>query len=49
MDIGLARTFLEVVATGSFVGAAERLHLTQTAVSARVISPSEIMRPGSTA
>jgi DNA-binding transcriptional LysR family regulator len=36
MDIGLAKTFLEVVATGSFVGAAERLHLTQTAISARV-------------
>lgn len=36
MDIGLARTFLEVVATGSFVGAADRLNLTQTAVSARI-------------
>ncbi|HKU99393.1 MAG TPA: LysR family transcriptional regulator [Vineibacter sp.] len=36
MDIGLARTFLEVVASGSFITAAERLHLTQTAVSARV-------------
>jgi len=36
MDIGLAKTFLEVVATGSFVGAAGRLHLTQTAVSARI-------------
>lgn len=36
MDIQLARTFLEVVATGSFVGAADRLHLTQTAVSARI-------------
>jgi DNA-binding transcriptional LysR family regulator len=36
MDISLAKTFLEVVATGSFVGAAERLHLTQTAISARV-------------
>jgi DNA-binding transcriptional LysR family regulator len=36
MDIGLAKTFLEVVATGSFVGAADRLHLTQTAVSARI-------------
>jgi DNA-binding transcriptional LysR family regulator len=36
MDIGLARTFLAVVATGSFVGAAERLHLTQTAISARI-------------
>ena len=37
MDIGLAKTFIEIVATGSFVGAAERLHLTQTAVSARVL------------
>jgi LysR family transcriptional regulator, flagellar master operon regulator len=36
MDISLARTFLEVMAQGSFVAAAERLHLTQTAVSARV-------------
>jgi len=36
MDINLAKTFLEVVTTGSFVGAAERLHLTQTAVSARI-------------
>lgn len=36
MDIALARTFLEVVATGSFVGAANRLNLTQTAVSARI-------------
>lgn len=36
MDIGLARTFLAVVASGSFAGAAERLHLTPTAVSARV-------------
>jgi DNA-binding transcriptional LysR family regulator len=36
VDIGLAKTFLEVVAAGSFVAAAERLHLTQTAVSARI-------------
>jgi DNA-binding transcriptional LysR family regulator len=36
MDISLAKTFLEVVATGSFVGAADRLHLTQTAISARI-------------
>jgi DNA-binding transcriptional LysR family regulator len=41
MDIALARTFLEVVAQGSFVGAAQRLHLTQTAVSARVKSLEE--------
>ncbi|KCZ90375.1 LysR family transcriptional regulator [Hyphomonas jannaschiana] len=36
MDIEVARTFLEVVKTGSFVGAASNLHLTQTAVSARI-------------
>ena len=36
MDIDLARTFLEVANSGSFVAAAERLHLTQTAISARV-------------
>jgi DNA-binding transcriptional LysR family regulator len=36
MDISLARTFLEVVASGSFIAAGERLHLTQTAVSARI-------------
>jgi DNA-binding transcriptional LysR family regulator len=36
MDIDLAQTFLEVVSTGSFIAAAERLHLTQTAVSARI-------------
>lgn len=38
MDINLARTFLEIVATGNFLRAAERLHVTQTAVSARVQS-----------
>ncbi len=36
MDITLARTFLEVVSTGSFVVASDRLHVTQTAVSARI-------------
>lgn len=36
MDLHLARTFLEVAASGSFIGAAEQLHLTQTAVSARI-------------
>jgi DNA-binding transcriptional LysR family regulator len=36
MDINIARTFLEIVKTGSFVGAAANLHLTQTAVSARI-------------
>ena len=41
MDIALARTFLEIAARGSFVAAAERLHLTQTAISARVKSLEE--------
>ena len=36
MDIDRARTFLEIVHTGSFLKAAERLHVTQTTVSARV-------------
>ncbi len=36
MDLNLARTFLEVAGSGSFIAAAERLHLTQTAVSARI-------------
>jgi DNA-binding transcriptional LysR family regulator len=36
MDINVARTFLEVVKTGSFVNAASNLNLTQTAVSARI-------------
>jgi LysR family transcriptional regulator, flagellar master operon regulator len=36
MDTTLARTFLEIVSTGSFQKAAERLHISQTAVSARV-------------
>ncbi|RIK96545.1 MAG: LysR family transcriptional regulator [Proteobacteria bacterium] len=36
MDIELARTFLEIVRSRSFVRAAERLNLSQTAVSARV-------------
>lgn len=36
VDIDRARTFLEIVHTGSFLKAAERLHVTQTTVSARV-------------
>jgi len=36
MDIQLAKTFLEVVSTGSFVAAAKRLFVTQSAVSMRV-------------
>jgi DNA-binding transcriptional LysR family regulator len=36
MDITLIRTFLEVAASGTFVGAAERLYVTQSAVSLRI-------------
>lgn len=36
MDIDLARTFLEIVSAGTLNKAAERLHLTQATVSARL-------------
>ena len=36
MDTELARTFLVVVATGSFVAASNRLHVTQSTVSTRI-------------
>lgn len=36
MDTELARTFLTVVAAGNFVSAAERLHVTQSTISARI-------------
>ena len=36
MDIELARTFLEVVESGSFIEAADRVHVTQSTVSMRI-------------
>jgi len=46
MDIASARTFLEVIKTGSFVGAAANLNLTQTAVSARIrVLEDQLDRP----
>ena len=36
MDTELARTFLTIVAAGNFISAAERLHVTQSTVSARI-------------
>ena len=36
MDIDRARTFLEIVHCGSFLRAADKLHVTQTTVSARI-------------
>jgi DNA-binding transcriptional LysR family regulator len=44
MDINLARTFLEIVETRSFQRAAQRLHVTQTSVSARVRTLEELLR-----
>jgi DNA-binding transcriptional LysR family regulator len=43
MDITLARTFLEIVAAGNFIRAAEKLHVTQTAVSVRVQTLEELL------
>jgi DNA-binding transcriptional LysR family regulator len=43
VDINLARTFLEIVSTRNFARAAERLHVTQTAVSARVHALEELL------
>ncbi|MFC3073296.1 LysR family transcriptional regulator [Shinella pollutisoli] len=43
MDIDRARTFLEIVHTGSFLKAAERLHVTQTTVSARIRTLEEAL------
>jgi DNA-binding transcriptional LysR family regulator len=46
MDVNVARTFLEVVKTGSFVNAAAKLNLTQTAVSARIrVLEDQLDRP----
>lgn len=38
MDIEVARTFLEITRSGSFIAAASRLHVTQTTVTARIAS-----------
>ena len=36
MDIELAKTFLDIARSGSFIATAERLHVTQTTVTARI-------------
>jgi DNA-binding transcriptional LysR family regulator len=41
MDSEFARTFLAVVTAGNFIGAADRLHVTQSTVSARIHSLEE--------
>ena len=44
METELARTFLTVIAAGNFIGAAERLHVTQSTVSARICTLEEQLR-----
>lgn len=36
MDIELAKTFLEIMSAGTFIEASERLHVTQTTITARI-------------
>lgn len=43
MDTELARTFLTVVAAGNFIGAAARLHVTQSTVSARIHALEDLL------
>jgi LysR family transcriptional regulator, flagellar master operon regulator len=43
MDIELARTFLEIVSTGSFARAADQLHVTNSTVTMRVKTLEEIL------
>ncbi|WP_244493967.1 helix-turn-helix domain-containing protein [Mesorhizobium sp. Root172] len=38
MDVELARSFLEIVSSGSFIRASRRLNVAQTTVSARIRS-----------
>ena len=46
MQVELARTFLEIATTGSFVAAADRLHVTQSTVSTRIRAlEQELGRP----
>src|SRR3954462_8500580 len=46
MDIELARTFLEIVSTGSFIKAADRLHVAQPTLSASVrLLEQQLRRP----
>ena len=46
MDITLARTFLMVAETGSFIEAARRMNVTQSTVSARIkVLEGQLGRP----
>ncbi len=43
MDITLAKTFLAIADTGSFVEAAESLHVTQSTVSSRIKALEDLL------
>jgi DNA-binding transcriptional LysR family regulator len=43
LDTELARTFLTVIAAGNFISAAERLHVTQSTVSARIHALEDLL------
>jgi DNA-binding transcriptional LysR family regulator len=43
MDINLFKTFLEIARSGSFIGASERLNVTQTTVTARIKNLEEYL------
>jgi DNA-binding transcriptional LysR family regulator len=44
VDTELARTFLAVVSAGNFVAAADKLHVTQSTVSARIQTLEQLLR-----
>jgi hypothetical protein len=44
MDIELARTFVEIVSTGSFIKAADRLHVAQTILDTFTSNGARIFR-----
>ena len=43
MDTELARTFLTVIATGNFISAADKLHVSQSTVSARIHALEQLL------
>ena len=43
MHITLAKTFLEIIQSGSFIAAAERLHVTQTTITTRIKTLEELL------
>lgn len=44
MDVTLARTFLEIIRSGSFIAASERMYVTQTTVTARIRHLEDLLK-----